>query len=342
MIVKKIELSELLRCYATRAFKVDNGLSLFYASEEEGYPCYEFFGKDFSKKRIVWESGGGCMSIIPVPYKENEFLAILDFYLKVTPSKARLVWGRKEDNQWVIKDVLHLPFLHRFEIFDINGQLHFVGATIADNKENKDDWSLPGSIYTGIFPNDFNEGLKISKLSTGYYRNHGLTKHINDGREVVYMSSDCGVIEITPPYVDDWKVEKILDGNISEIAIGDIDGDGLDELITIEPFHGDTIKIYKLDGDYYKHIYTYDNPIDFGHALVFCTLNGVATFLAGIRRCDCELVAFQFIDGKIKKKLIDTGVGPANIYVYNEVDYDLILSACHTENKAVVYVVEKK
>ena len=341
-MVKKLELNELLRCYATRAFEVDGGLSLFYASEEEGYPCHEFFGKDFSEKRTVWESGGGCMSIIPVPHKENEFLAIMDFYLKVTPSKARLVWGRKENDNWVIKDMLHLPFLHRFEIFEIDGELHFVGATIADNKKNKDDWSLPGSIYTGIFPIDFNEGLEVSKLSTGYYRNHGLTKNLENGRELVYMSSDYGIIRVTPPYGDDWKIEKILDGNISEIAIGDIDGDGMDELITIEPFHGDTIKIYKFVGDGYQAIYTYDNPIDFGHALVFCTLSDIPTFLAGIRRNDCELVAFQFIDGKIEKKLIDTGGGPANIYVYNEEDRDLILSASHTENKAVVYVIEKE
>ena len=340
-MIKKYELSELLRSYATRAFEVDNGVSLFYASEEAGYPCYEFFGKDFCEKRIVWESGGGCMSIIPVPHKKNEFLAILDFYLKVTPSKSRVVWGHKENDKWVVQDILHLPYLHRFEIFDINGELHFVGATIADDKKSKDDWSLPGSIYTGVFPKDFNEGLTVSKLSSGYYRNHGLSKHIKNDKEVVYISSDYGVIELTPPYEGEWKIEKILEGKISEIAIGDIDGDGLDEIITIEPFHGDTIKIYKLiDGDY-KPIYIYDNPIDFGHALVFCTLEGVPTFLAGIRRLDCELVAFQCIDGKIEKKLIDTGGGPANIYVYNEVDRDLILSANHTENKAVVYVIEK-
>jgi len=342
MRVKKQELSELLRCYATRAFIVDGELSLFYASEEKGYPCYEFFGENFSNKRIVWESGGGCMSILPIPHKENEFLAILDFYLKDTPSKSRLVWGRKDGDQWVIRDMLHLPFLHRFEIFEINNELHFIGATIADNKNSKDDWSLPGSIYTGVFPKDFNQGLEVAKLSTGYYRNHGLTKNMENGKEVVYMSSDYGVIRITPPYEEDWKIEKVLEGNISEIAIGDIDGDGNNELITIEPFHGDTIRIYKLINDEYKQIYTYDNPIDFGHAVVFCTLEGKPTFLAGIRRLDCELVAFQFRDGEIEKKVIDTGGGPANIFVYNADHHDLILSANHTENKAVVYVVEKE
>lgn len=341
MKIEKKELSDLLRCYATRAFEVDGELNLFYASEEDGYPCYAFSKPDFSQKEVVFEKGGGCMSIIPVPHKENEFLAILDFYLKVTPSKSRLVWGRKINNKWVIKDMLFLPYLHRFELFEVNGKLHFLGATIADNKENKEDWRLPGSVYTGVFPSDFNQGLAVTKISTGYFRNHGLTKHFENGQYVAYLSSDQGTIRVIPPYHgDQWEIQHFLEGRISEIAIGDLDEDGVDELITIEPFHGNTINIYKMIEGEYKVIYQYDNPIDFAHSLVFCKLRGKPTFLAGIRRMDCELVAFNWVNNKIEKTIIDQGTGPANIYVYNQSDCDLILSASHTENKAVVYVVK--
>ena len=341
MNIEKRELSDLLRCYATRAFDVDNKLTLFYASEEEGYPCYAFTGDEFEERSVVWEKGGGTMSIIPIPNRKNEFFAIMDFYLKVTPSKSKLVWGKKVGKEWVLKDMLYLPFLHRFEIFEVNGDLHFLGATIADNKQFKDDWSLPGSVYTGVFPKDFNEGLSVEKIGTGYFRNHGLTKKTEEGKQVVYLSSDQGVIRVTPPYdANEWKIEKVFDGQISEIAIGDIDNDGKSEIITIEPFHGNTIKIYKNINGKYEVIYKYDNIIDFAHSLVYCTIKGEPTFLAGIRRLDCELVAFNFRNGAIEKTIIDEGGGPANLYVYNQEDRDLILSANHTENKAVVYVIK--
>lgn len=340
MKIEKRELSTLLRSYATRAFKIGNELSLFYASEEEGYPCYLFRGDDFSIKETVWEKGGGCMSIIPVPNKDGEFLAIIDFYLKVSPSLSKLIWARKTDDGWVFKDMISIPYLHRFELIEIEDKLHFLGATIADHKEYKDDWRLPGSVYTGVFPTDFNEGLEVTKLSTGYFRNHGLTKHYEDGRYVVYLSSDQGVIRVIPPYKNsEWRIEKVMDIPVSEIAIGDIDGDGIDEIITIEPFHGDVIRIFKKFADEYEPIYTYDNKTDFGHTLVFCTLQGKPMFLAGVRRLDCELVSFTWDNG-IVKNIIDLGGGPANLDVVEGDKYDLILAANHTENKAVVYIVK--
>ncbi|MDR1795186.1 MAG: hypothetical protein LBR25_07300 [Erysipelotrichaceae bacterium] len=341
MKITNIHLDDMLRCYATSAFQVDNQLTLFYASEEEGYPCYSYTGKNFQSREVVWQQGGGCMSILPVPDKKNEFLAILDFYLKVSPSKARLVWGRRENGKWVIKDLLHLPFLHRFGVFEIDGVLHFLGSTIADDKDHKEDWSTPGSLYTGIFPDDFNEGLKVEKLDTGYFRNHGFTKHKENGKEVAYISCDQGVFRIILPYHhSSWKIEPVLTIPCSEIAIGDIDQDGEDEIITIEPFHGNQIRIFKKQDNEYQSIYTYGNPIDFAHTLAFTTLRGIPTFLAGVRRRDCELVGFQYRDNKIESFLIDQGGGPANLFVVNQPDYDLILSASHTRNEAELYVIE--
>lgn len=40
----------------------------------------------------------------------------------------------------------------------------------------------------------------------------------------------------------EWRVEKILEGQVGEIAFADIDGDGLEEMMTIEPFHGNSMK----------------------------------------------------------------------------------------------------
>ncbi len=341
MNVEKKVLDDMYRCYATQAFEINGELTLFYASEEEGYPCVAYSGPDFSTKSIVWEKGGGCMSILPVPNKPNEFLAIRDFYLKVSPSQSRLVWGKLEDDRWIIKDMLFLPFLHRFGIFEVNGSLHFLGTTIADDKKNKEDWSQPGSIYTGVFPEDFNLGLTVTRIGDHYFRNHGFTTHVEDGQRVAYLSSDQGIVKAIPPYsASEWHIEPFMKGQVSEVAIGDIDCDGQDEYLTIEPFHGNALNIYRKTDQGFIKIYAYDHPIDFAHAVIYTRLKGVPTFLAGIRRMDCELVAFQWHDNAIKAITLDQGGGPANLFALNLAENDLVLSANHTENKAVVYVID--
>mgnify|MGYP001110624548 FL=1 len=70
------------------------------------------------------------------------------------------------------------------------------------------------------------------------------------------------------------------------------------------------------------------------------TLRGVPTFLAGVRRKDAELFYVQYKDGAFVMKVIDRGVGPANLCLVNEENRDLIIAANHTANEAAVYIVE--
>lgn len=136
--------------------------------------------------------------------------------------------------------------------------------------------------------------------------------------------------------------EKIIHSCVSDIAIIDIDNDGDDEIITIEPFHGNQIKIYKYIDTHYKVIYTYNHEIDFAHALCSGTINGQNSFLAGIRRKNAELVLIQWHKNQFVSTIIDEQVGPANILLINESNQDLILSANHTKNEAAIYIVPHK
>ena len=131
----------------------------------------------------------------------------------------------------------------------------------------------------------------------------------------------------------------ILEGHIGEIATADLDGDGIEEIMTIEPFHGNSIQIYKKEEDGYKKVWTYDNTIDFAHTLVGTTLCGKPTFVAGVRREEAELFYVQYEEGQYQATVIEKGVGPANLCVVHEEDRDLIVSANHTANEAAVYVV---
>ena len=135
---------------------------------------------------------------------------------------------------FVIKDVLQLPYIHRFDIYHKNGVNYFIGATIATAKQNKEDWSVPGRIYVGELPEDLNEGIQIEVLMDGLYRNHG---YYRDAQHTCgYFGSDQGIVKVTPPAHrgGQWQVEYVLSGTIGEIAVLDIDGDGEQEIMTIE------------------------------------------------------------------------------------------------------------
>ena len=343
MKINKIKLDDLTRCYCTSSMMIDDELTVFFASEDPMSCCYAYSKDNFSKKETVWNDRGGCMSIISIPNKKNEFLAINEFYLKQSPSLSKLVWGKKTKDGWIIKDIISLPYLHRFDIYEVNGVNYLICATIAESKENKDDWTHDGKIYGCVLNDNLEDGIKLEIIGEGYNKNHGYFKSTYENRTCGLFASVQGVIRVCPP-IDlngKWTIDKIMDKSISEIAVIDIDNDGIDEIMTIEPFHGNIIKIYKLINNEYVEVYKYANEIDFAHALNASKIAGINTFVAGVRRKDAELFTVQYIDGKFVEHIIEKGVGPANISIVNLADKDLILSANHTKNEAAIYTVEE-
>lgn len=344
MKIEKIHLDDITRCYSASHMNINEDLYVLLASEDPNSVCFSYTGKDFDKKEIVWDNRGGCMSIIPFENRKGEFLAVNEFYLKVTPSLSKIVWGRKTENGWEIKDLFSLPYLHRFDIYSVGDVDYIICATIARNKSNKEDWSEPGQIYVGVLDKDLNKPIELKQIVDGCFRNHGYYRSECNGQVCGYFSSDQGVIRITPPNNIDgeWVIEKVMEGKIGEIALIDIDNDGNLEMITIEPFHGNTIKIYKLNNDKYECVFTYENEIDFAHTLIGRYINGVPSFIAGIRRLDAELIIIQYINDKYKVITVDKGVGPANVDYVQLDDYGLLISANHTANEAAVYKIIKE
>lgn len=341
MKVEKITLDPIRRCYCAGSMEVDGETALLFASEDPESSCFCYRGRDFTQRETVWQDRGGCMSIIPIPQRKNEFLAVTEFYLKVSPSQAKLVWGKREEGGWKVRDVLSLPFLHRFDLYHKHGITYFIGATIAEDKENKEDWSRPGKIYVGVLPQDPSSGMALTCIQDGCYRNHGYCRGFGPDGICGYFSSDQGVLRVTPPEEPNgtWKIEKLLDAPVGEIALADVDNDGREELMTIEPFHGNTVRIYKQTGNTWNPIYTYPHKIDFAHALVGTTLRGHNCFIGGIRRVDAELFVVGERDGALETVRLDTGGGPANLHVVHQKDRDLILAANHTANEAAIYAV---
>lgn len=342
MKVTKIHLDDLYRSYCASHIVVNGQLNLLIASEEKGYPCYAYSGPEFNTRQVVWRSGGGCMSIVPIPNRDNEFLAIQDFYLKQTPSSAKLVWGKFINGHWELVDVLFLPYLHRFDIYSLQGVNYLMCSVIADAKDGKEDWSRPGSIYAGLLPDNPRETIKLTKIKTGLFRNHGYSKAFEEGKPVAYFTADQGVFKLHPEgAVTDWWFEQLLDCPTGETVAIDLDGDGLLELVSIEPFHGNQIKVYHQTDEGYQCIYHYPHTIDFAHTLVATSLCGIPTVIGGIRRESAELFYLQFHDGEVHEVILDEGCGPANLAVVHEPARDLIIAANHTRNEAAVYCVEE-
>ena len=110
--------------------------------------------------------------------------------------------------------------------------------------------------------------------------------------------------------------------------------------MTIEPFHGNTMKVYEETEEGYKEVFQYPFEVDFAHTLVGNTLNGVPCFVGGVRRVNCELFVITYENNEYKVTIVDEGAGPSNLMVGHQYDRDFIISANHTHNESAVYFVE--
>lgn len=343
MKIEKKKLLELYRCYATSTMFVEGKRKLLLATEGEG-PCFMYDAKTFEETK-VWDGPGGTMSIIPIPKKDGEFLAVQNFFPTFQSENAIIVWGKFKEGKWVIKELFKLPYLHRFDILEVDGDNYFIGAVLCNSKKDKDDWSDPGKIYVGKLPKDLNEEIKLSVIKEGLTKNHGYCRAKYKGINVGLVTAEEGVFRVTPPNKENskWNVEKILDRPTSDVATVDIDNDGEEELITIEKFHGNHFRINKKYGNEYKIIYEYEKEMDFGHVVWGGKLRNTNVAIGGYRRCNKELFYVKCIDSenlKFETVTIEEGIGPSNITVINGEEEDIILSANREVGQGVVYFIK--
>lgn len=339
---KKI-LTELYRCYAVSSTVIDGENKILFATEGEG-PCYSYSGEDY-KQSIVWDAPGGTMSMVKVPGKNGDFLAVQNFFPTFKSEKATIVWAKPEkDDRWTVKTILNLPYVHRFDILTANGVNYFLGSVLCNSKTSKDDWSDPGKVYVGVLPEDLNKPIELKVIKEGLTKNHGYCRTFWNGKMSGIVTSEEGAFVITPPQSKDdtWSIEQVLDKPISDIAAVDIDQDGEDELVTIEPFHGNKFLINKKINGEYSEIYSYPKKIDFGHVVWGGKLRGIPSIIGGYRREEKELFVIQCIDREkliFKTETIDAGTGPSNVAVINGKDKDIIMSANREIGEAALYFV---
>jgi hypothetical protein len=342
MNIEKRFLTTMNRCYSATHIEVDGQTRILLATEGEG-PCLAWTGPDYGTPHEVWAGPGGTMSMVPIPGSNGEFLAVHKFFKMFQWEEAKLVHVKPlADGRYAVTDVLHLPYIHRFDLVPAGNRLYFIGCTLATTKDSREDWSNPGKIYVGEYTGP--GPLQVSVLKDGLTQNHGFSRLERDGRVTSLVTCQQGAFEVTPPQQPGaaWQVRQFMDWPISDIAALDIDGDGELEFATIEAFHGSYFRVYKMAGGRFEKVYEHPEVSEFYHVVTGTTLAGQPVFLGGCRRGRQQLFyvhALQKSPLVLQAEVIEEGVGPSNVHVMHEPGRDIIVSANREKAEAALYIV---
>jgi hypothetical protein len=336
----KKHLCDLPSCYAVSQTELNGQTQILLAPDAEG-PCYSFDSLTFAQQ-TVWEAPGGTMSMVPLADKNGDFLGVKRFYPGFLAQNAEIVYASFQDGRWQVKTLFKLPYVHRFDILERTGIRYIVCCTLCTSKQFEEDWSSPGRIYAAELPSDINQPIELAQIAEGMTKNHGYWHLAKDRYGAGLTSCQEGVFEVLPPEIQggDWTVNKILNCPVSDLAACDIDGDGVPELATIEPFHGSNFKVYHKIKEGYSVIYGYPENLPFCHAVWGGELRSKPVFIGGCRSGNRDLFVLRWEGGRIVTETIDTGCGPANVMVIPGRERDLLVAANREVGEGAVYFVQ--
>lgn len=336
----KKPLAELDHCYAVSVMESAGQPWAFFAAENRN-PCIAVDCATHTRKKTVWEQPGGTMSMVEIPGRPGEFLAVQKFYKLFQWEEACLVWGKPAGEGYAVRELFTLPYLHRFDILRRDGRAWLVACTLAAHKETREDWSQPGSVYAAPLPDDWDGKIELKEILGGCYQNHGYARLAGPGYDIGLSTCEQGVFKLIPPAAGsgEWTVEQIMPQATSDADVIDIDGDGEAEIATIERFHGCYFRIYKKIGGEYQQVYQHPEVTEFYHVVKAGKLAGRPVFVGGCRRGRQQLFVVCW-DEKAQAFVTDTvdeGVGPSNACIYD----NRIYAANREAAQAAVYFVEE-
>ncbi len=340
MKFEKKVIGNLEKCYSVSSLCV-NGIDRLLVAAEKHAPCL-LFDTNGSLLETVWTEPGGVMSLVPISSNAGLFMATHQFYSPNDSGNAKLVAARRETAGWKVTDVASMPFVHRFDVLSCNGTKYIIACTLKSNHLYKNDWSSPGKVYASVLPQGYaGEPLEFHIIHENMGHNHGYSRFTENGCESGIVSCDQGVFRFIPPEqtTGQWGIEKLIDMPCSDAVLVDLDNDGTPEIVSISPFHGDTLTIWKWSGENYEKAYTHPEKMPFLHAICAGSLLNTKVVLIGNRESKRELLAFQY-DSKSKTYLfdvVDEGAGPANCIIFQADGGDRILAANRESNEIAIY-----
>jgi len=337
MSFQKTVLADLPYCYATCQVDVDGSPHYIFGTDDKG-PCYDFDAES-GERQTVCEGPGDTMSIVPLPGHDGEFLASQRFLPVFAGREATIVRASRDAGAWRVEPWVDMPYVHRFDILQRNGNYYFLGCILSLTTDATADFNVPGGLLAAELDEFFTPPERFEEIAGGMRHNHGYSKFRRDGYDCGLTACDEGVFEVIPPARpgEQWQVVQVLGNAASDAVYLDIDGDGEVELATIEPFHGTDFVIYRREGGEFVPIYRHPDKMAFVHAIWGGELDGEPSLIAGYRGLAEDLFLLRWRNGEVHSEVIEHGGGPSNVTV---VDYDghpRLLVANRESHEAVLF-----
>jgi len=336
LMLSKELILRIKNVYTDNAFRTEKGFFVGAGSETE--PDVQLFNLNTGLSESLTDCPGGMMSFIPVPGQSDSFITIMGLFPPFIGQEAGLYLHQKSETGWKTKKAMPFPFAHRCEILSSGAENFLVAAKVSAYKENPPDWSRPGEVHLISLKNLDRLPWESILIDQGITRNHGMIKSLVDGREILCVTGEQGVFSVEPGGDGSWKVNRVFDKEVSEVNFLDLDGDGRSEMVTIEPFHGTTINVYKRNGS--KWQLSFSDSLSFGHGLGSGMFNGEPVFVVGNRSGSLALEVFRVNElskGLVNRKLIEAETGPTQTQVFTYQGVDYILSANQKKNEVALY-----
>lgn len=335
-MLKKQTILKIENVYTAHAFATDDGF--FVGAGSETGPQVKLYNLEDESTRSLPSCPGGMMSFIPVPGEAWSFVTIMGLFPPFIGQDAGLYLHRLSGEDWLTVKAMDLPFAHRCEFLQEEDGPILVAATVSKLKENPADWSRPGELHVISLAKNPLVPWESVVIDSGITRNHGMAKASLNGEELLFVSGDKGIFSIRVQSNQSWEVKAVFEKEVSEMTFIDLDGDGQKELVTIEPFHGTELNIYKrMNTDWELR---YSGSLSFGHGLSSGIFNGEPVIVAGNRSDTLALETITVDDlnkGTVNKKIIESEVGPTQTQVFTYRGIDYILSANQKKHEVALY-----
>ena len=338
---EKVSLGNIEKCYAVLGATIGGKPFLFYGGEGVG-SLRAFSGEGFSHCDLIWEGGGGTMSIVPL--SEGCILASRGFTSMVDSAGSTVEFIRYTGEGFTHNTICTLDYLHRFDtLLAPDGTRYLFAAALHSGKTDKNDWSNPGHMYAGILAptEELPKPVSLTQLPGEFYMNHGFCKAEWEGREAAFTTSREGAFVWLPPEQagGEWTMRQLLSFPVSDIAVSDIDGDGEKELACLLPFHGNEFHIYHKSAEGYEEVYTYPVENDFYHAVISASVHGEKVFVGGARKLTADIFVIRWDPETCSfvPQQLEAGPGPSNLAMLNLPGEDILLSANRMIFEAAFY-----
>ncbi len=345
MRITRTVMAKMAMPYAVTLSMGDGFLEAYAASEARSGDAMQLHPPDGATTRIDFHPGG-CMGILPLTQAgSSDLLMIEDFHAIYDCAKSGASLYRSPSqgqDYWLRRRLFDLPFLHRMAFVHPHGVPVLIAAQLCREKSHVDDWSQPGAVYAVTPGLDGKEWVlqKVPVLD-GLHRNHGLFVQDVGCGEQVYVAADEGIFLLKQPRPDHaWTAELVLDEPTSDLWMFDLDGDGEQEMLTLQPFHGNLARLYKRTGNGWQPVW--EVPGEFGHVVWAGRLRGKSCLLLGWRGGEKSLDLYTLEDApawRFRKSSLDANVAPLNISVLHQPDRDLILASHGVTNEVVLYTL---